>query len=1087
MKRVFAILLAGSLIQLLINAGIRDMRAATFTNHQVLAKSARPAGRTASFRQLSAEAQKKGDEVSGYQWMLEPRVFNRLSSAGQRAALQMTGRVPMKVVTEEARQQIGPFLDLAGDQPLANIRVNNPAMDNDLHTQSESSIAVNGNNIAISFNNVSDSNGLGINGYSISTDGGRSFAQGVIPEPRKSRNLGDGVVAFGANGELYYSSLYLFKKKNKTKSLIGVAKSTDRGLSFSDPVEATGSAGNKVDFQDKEWLAVDSHSASPFKGNIYLSWTTFPRQGGQLLRFSRSTDGGASFDDPIDLPRPADSAAATGTVSAVGPRGELYVLYWNIRRTGGSSIEICQSNDGGRTFGNVKRVAAFFQYGFGSTPLTGGPAGVRTNAFPSVAIDGQGAIYVVFPAKGLTSPSVGDRSNIFFTRSLDGGNTFSSPVQLNDDATTATQSMPSIAVTSNGVIGAKWWDRRNDPGHDVLTDVYMAISNDGGATFSRNFRITDQNWFFGSIDRSVNLTYHGDYDGIAASENNFFLSWSDERNGNPDVYFTTVPLTVNVQDPDFSVVPSKLYDGVVAGQSVSFSISTSSVNDFSQEIEFTASPNIDGLTYSFGSAPVIPGQPAPLTISASAATKPSTYSITVAGNSGSIIRKTSILLSVFEVGRTAGVPVNATETTGFTNIGFRGTAVDSAGNLHICFFDDGGLADGFSYDVCYTQSLDSGRTFSRPIKLFDASAQQPEPEEAELVDPDEESEDGGTFDFGATVYSQDSSNKPAISVDPLGNVYVLVKLTERINDVAFISKLVLYRSTDGGRSFLPPQTALSELSSVANKCQIAYSTMGVDKSGNILIAFLELCPIAAGDNLLVNRVHVVRSTDRGETFSAPQQISADGEEMNGLLLDLPVRIGFDSTGRAFVLYAGGNLQAGPQSRVMLAVAQDGGTFAKAKQLLLAPVDLGFPIELNFSTPDILIDRSDNIYIALLGLDNLPADGFAGDIFLMKSVDGGRTFSSPSNVTNSKNAVTHSLVLTADDHIGLMYVRVDLGSVVYSESLDGGKSFSSAQNLSDRLPNVKSHPEIIANSSGSIFAFWDTTISGSDDVFACKVR
>jgi len=38
-----------------------------------------------------------------------------------------------------------------------------------------------------------------------------------------------------------------------------------------------------------------------------------------------------------------------------------------------------------------------------------------------------------------------------------------------------------------------------------------------------------------------------------------------------------------------------------------------------------------------------------------------------------------------------------------------------------------------------------------------------------------------------------------------------------------------------------------------------------------------------------------------------------------------------------------------------------------------------------------------------------------------------------------------------------------------------------------LPNVKSHPEIIANSSGSIFAFWDTTISGSDDVFACKVR
>src|SRR5262249_37981264 len=220
------------------------------------------------------------------------------------------------------------------------------------------------------------------------------------------------------------------------------------------------------------------------------------------------------------------------------------------------TIEIVQSTDGGKTFGGTKHVATFVHYGLGNSPVTGGPAGVRINSFPSVAIDGQGAICVVFAAMRTTTNSAPDRANIFFTRSIDAGNTFSVPIQLNDDGTMTTQCMPSVAVTSNGVIGAKWWDRRNDPGHDGLTDVYMTLSTDGGATFGKNFRVSDQNWLFGQVDRWVATTYHGDYDGLAASGNNFLLSWSDERNGDPDVYFTSVPSDINVQEPDFGVVPS---------------------------------------------------------------------------------------------------------------------------------------------------------------------------------------------------------------------------------------------------------------------------------------------------------------------------------------------------------------------------------------------------------------------------------------------------------------------------------------------------------------------------------------------------
>src|SRR5262249_35620880 len=153
------------------------------------------------------------------------------------------------------------------------------------------------------------------------------------------------------------------------------------------------------------------------------------------------------------------------SVPIVGPAGELYVLYAG-QDAQSARIEIVKSMDGGKTFSSPVNAARFLQYGaglFGSpATLTGGPAGGRTNFFPSVAIDAQGSIYVAFAARAFGPTTVPDRSNIFFTKSNDGGNTFSAPVQLNDDGTTTTQCFPSVAVTADGAIGVKWWDRRND-------------------------------------------------------------------------------------------------------------------------------------------------------------------------------------------------------------------------------------------------------------------------------------------------------------------------------------------------------------------------------------------------------------------------------------------------------------------------------------------------------------------------------------------------------------------------------------------------------------------------------------------------
>src|SRR5262249_60274862 len=83
---------------------------------------------------------------------------------------------------------------------------------------------------------------------------------------------------------------------------------------------------------------------------------------------------------------------------------------------------------------------------------------VRTNAFPQAAVT-PNAIYVAFNDKGTAA---GDKADVFFTKSTDGGATWAR-VKLNDDGTTRDQWQPALAVTPDGnPVGVFWYDRRLD-------------------------------------------------------------------------------------------------------------------------------------------------------------------------------------------------------------------------------------------------------------------------------------------------------------------------------------------------------------------------------------------------------------------------------------------------------------------------------------------------------------------------------------------------------------------------------------------------------------------------------------------------
>jgi hypothetical protein len=459
-------------------------------------------------------------------------------------------------------------------------------------------------------------------------------------------------------------------------------------------------------------------------------------------------------------------------------------------------------------------------------------------------------------------------------------------------------------------------------------------------------------------------------------------------------------------------------------------------------------------------------------------------------------RQTNIALTVFGPGRTAGIPVNATNTAGYTDASRSQIAVDSAGTVHIVYVDDVEFADGlFNAHLYYIQSTDGGHTFTPPIRIDtgDQLRERPVPDGGQAEDDDIPD---GFFPLASTLLAQNTNFKPSISVDPSGTIYITTR-NSSFKPGELDTQLFVRRSTDGGKSFSSPTIGVSAVSMdnsfTKNDCQIGAWTTATDKNGNLLIAFYELCPVKKGNHLIVNRVHVTRSTDHGQTFSAPQQIFLDTDAIDGLFFDLPLRVAFDSRGGAYVLqlvdesiFPNQNSGQGAVFDIVLAIAPDGQNFTRRTEVLATPTPAGLVSDISNSTPDLLIDSQDNVLVAVQELDPT-AGSIAGDIFLFKSTDGGASFASPVQVTNNRDTMEPMLVSEPGGAIGLLHIRRSMGSIMLSTSTDGGRTFSQAEDLSGNLPSIWFKPGLAVGPGGAAFALWDTTIAGSTDVFVCRVH
>jgi hypothetical protein len=131
-----------------------------------------------------------------------------------------------------------------------------------------------------------------------------------------------------------------------------------------------------------------------------------------------------------------------------------------------------------------------------------------------------------------------DQRDAFVATSTDGGTTWLTPVRVDDDAALYDNWLPEVAVGRDGYPCAMWFDFRNDATCGGRSDIYTSRSTDGGATWAANQIVTttSTNW---TTTLTNIIPNQGDYNALY-SGSTLGYAWADGRLGDVDVFSAAV-------------------------------------------------------------------------------------------------------------------------------------------------------------------------------------------------------------------------------------------------------------------------------------------------------------------------------------------------------------------------------------------------------------------------------------------------------------------------------------------------------------------------------------------------------------------
>jgi len=335
-----------------------------------------------------------------------------------------------------------------------------------------------------------------MNGFHISNDTGRTWSSLKM---KSDYNVwGDPVVDIDANGKFYF--FHLSNPKNGYFiDRIVLQTSQDDGKTWTD---GKGIGHYPPKQQDKQWNFIN-----PRTNEIYLSWTQFDKYGSKKSKdesnilFSKSKDAGLSWTAPVKINNQAGDCrdgdkTVEGAMTEIDKNGTLYCCW-----AGRKGIYFNTSKNQGASWSKKETIIQKLRAGW-SFDI---PGLDRANGFPILKVDRSPSIFNNTIYVAYADQKYGkNNTDIFLIQSKDGGQTWSKPIQVNQDKSKRHQfGMWFTIDPSNGILYFLYYDRRYTQGN--ATDVFLSYSKDGGRSFkdlkiSQSSFTPDQKKFFGDYN-----------------------------------------------------------------------------------------------------------------------------------------------------------------------------------------------------------------------------------------------------------------------------------------------------------------------------------------------------------------------------------------------------------------------------------------------------------------------------------------------------------------------------------------------------------------------------------------------------------
>ncbi|HSA72764.1 MAG TPA: N,N-dimethylformamidase beta subunit family domain-containing protein [Nitrososphaeraceae archaeon] len=284
-------------------------------------------------------------------------------------------------------------------------------------------------------------------------------------------------------------------------------KSSDYGCTFNPTIDLGTKDGGSLDPR----VALSGN-------NIYVVWENTPASNGAIF-FTRSSDNGDSFEKAKNL---GNNTGFNGFPQIAAFGNNVYVVWHDATK----GVLLAKSSDNGDSFEKAKNLGN--NTGF--------------NGFPQIAVSGSN-VYVVW-----TNNFQEKYGQIYFTRSIDNGTSFSSPFILHETKHDGIGSMvfnPGISADPrNNNVYLVWYSGRVVEHANVkalISDVYFSRSIDNGTSFGETTNLSNYSGW--SIDPQI----------AVSPDNNVYVVWTNNATGNEEILLKRNVVDNKICDSSYSI------------------------------------------------------------------------------------------------------------------------------------------------------------------------------------------------------------------------------------------------------------------------------------------------------------------------------------------------------------------------------------------------------------------------------------------------------------------------------------------------------------------------------------------------------